>query len=215
MRTTVLYQDAPQIAEKLDQLKLTETALREAVRQGLMHRARLTKNHPRIYPGLVMWGEIVAALGDQLRPLEWERQDVGSFAITVNEEVGISISVLSGDEATGNPYAHPSNRSKKGRNTVEAIEANRQIDMFEDLLEDAKAEAADKNETWVLMHHTDWPKREIRVELSRPFDIGEDGKISEWSERIFLGAIPFDDDIGEIFQPDGPDIDFDIRRKSL
>ena len=214
MAATVLHQEPQEVASRLDQLGLKQGSLLDAVYQGLLHRARLTSNHPRIFPGLVMWGEIVAALGELLRPLGWVRQDVGSFSITVHETLGLAISVLSGDEATGNPYAHPTNRSKKGRNTVDAIDANRQIDMFEDLLEEAKAGTSEKNDTWILMHHTDVAKREIRIELSRPFDIGEDGKITEWSERIFLGAIPFDDDFGDVEHLDGPDIDFDILRKS-
>ena len=42
----------------------------------------------------------------------------------------------------------------------------------------------------------------------------KDGKISEWSERIILGSIPFDDDLVEIYPPSGPDIEIDIRRKA-
>lgn len=210
-----ILHDAPEeIASRLEQLGVTEVALREAIYQGHLQRTRLTLNHPRTFPGLVMWGEIVAALRDQLRHLDWIRQDVGSFPVTVNEALNLAIAVASGDEGTGNPYAHPSNRSKKGRNTVEAIEANRQmVLLFEEFMQEVK-EDVEGNQTWILMHHTDTTKGEIRFELSLPADIGNDGKITSWSERILLGSISFDDDLVEILQPGGPDIDIEIRRKA-
>lgn len=213
MLPNILYDAPEEIANRLEQLGVTEVALREAIYQGHLQRTRMTLNHPRNFPGLVMWGEVVAALRDQLRPLDWIRQDVGSFPVTVNETLNRAIAVASGDEATGNPHAHPSNRSKKGRNTVEAIEANRQMVLFDEFLQEIKDDV-DGNQTWILMHYTDTVKGEIRFELSLPADIGNDGKITSWSERILLGSISFDDELVEILQPGGPDIDIEIRRKA-
>lgn len=213
MLPNILHDAPAEIASRLEQLGVTDVALREAIYQGHLQRTRLTLNHPRNFPGLVMWGEVVAALRDQLRPLDWIRQDVGSFPVTVNETLKLAIAVASGDEATGNPYSHPSNRSKKGRNTVEAIEANRQMVLFEEFLQEIKDDV-EGNQTWILMHYTDTTKGEIRFELSLPADIGNDGKITSWSERILLGSISFDDDLVEILQPGGPDIDIEIRRKA-
>ena len=214
MLPNILYDAPEEIASRLDQLGVTEVALREAIYQGHLQRTRLTLNHPRTFPGLVMWGEVVAALRDQLRPLDWIRQDVGGFPVTVKETLNLAIAVASGDEATGNPYAHPSNRSKKGRHTVDAIESNRQmVLLFEEFMQDVK-EDVEGTQTWILMHHTDTSKREIRFELSLPAEIGNDGKITSWSERILLGSVSFDDDLVEILQPGGPDIDIEIRRKA-
>lgn len=212
MSTTVLFDNPQEIASRLEQLGLEESALREAVNQGHLQRTRLTLNYPLIYHGLNMWGEVVAALRNQLRPLDWVREDIGSYALTVHEERKLAITVASGDEGTGNPSAHPSNRSRKGRNTVEAIEANRQLELFEQLPPEMEAEEG--KQTWVLMHHTDTARGEIRVELSRPLSIGNDGKIAAWAERIILSSIPFDDELVEIYPPSGPDIDIDIQRKA-
>ena len=85
--------------------------------------------------------------------------------------------------------------------------------LFEEFMQEVK-EDAEGNQKWILMHHTDTAKGEIRFELSLPADIGNDGKITSWSERILLGSISFDDDLVEILQPGGPDIDIEIRRKS-
>lgn len=203
---------AEQVPSRLEQLGLVEPALREAIYQGHLQRARLTLNHPIIYHGLNMWGEVVAALRGQLRPLGWAREDIGSYALTVHEERKLAISVASGDEGTGNPSAHPTNRSRKGRNTVDAIEANRQLELFEQLPPERVDDEG--KQTWVLMHHTDTVKGEIRVELSLPSSIGNDGKITAWAERIILDSIPFDDELVEIYPPNGPDIDIDVRRKA-
>lgn len=206
--------DNPEVvANRLQQLGLKESPLREAIYQGHLQRTRLTLNHPIIYHGLNMWGEVVAALRNQLRPLTWVREDVGSYALTIHEERKLAITVASGDEGTGNPSAHPTNRSRKGRNTMDAIEANRrQLELFEQL--PPEVAEGEGRETWVLMHHTDISRGEIRVELSRPLSIGKDGKITAWAERIILASIPFDDELVEIYPPSGPDIDIEIQRKA-
>ena len=212
MNAIILFDNAEEIASRLDEFGVNEPALREAVYQGHLQRTRLTPNHPTIYHGLNMWGEIVAALREQLRPLNWIRQDVGTFALTVHQELGLAITVASGDEATGSPSAHPCNRSKKGRNTFEAIEANRQLELFEILPE--TQEIDNGTQTWVLLHHTDTGLGEIRYELSRPSNIGKDGRISKWSERIILSSIPFDDELVDSDPPSEPDIEIQIRRKA-
>lgn len=213
MNAIVLYDNADQIASRLEQLGLNEQVLHEAIWQGHLHRARLTENHPANFHGLVMWGDSVAALRDQTRPMGWIRKDVGSYALTEHEDLGLAITVASGDESTGVWYLQPTNRSKKGRNTVEAVEANQQLQLF-DLLPIEQQGGVDDNQTWVLLHHTDYQLGEIRMELSRPTAIGSDGKISEWSERIILGSIPLDGDQVEIEPPSGPDIEITVRRKA-
>lgn len=213
MTATLVNSDPQSVEHRLLQLGLETGPLLEAIYQAHLHRIRLTPNHPKIFPGLEMWGWAVAALRQQLRPFGWLGVDENNFPLTVQEERCLAISVASGDEATGNAFAHPSNRSRKGRSTVEAVEANQQGDMFEELLPQTHDEAGGR-ETWVLLHHTDVIRKEIRIELSKPSDIGKDGKISAWSERLILGSISFDDDLTEILPPSGPEIDIEIRRKA-
>jgi hypothetical protein len=213
MASPIIHSDPITVAERLEYLGVIEEALREAIYQAHLHRMRLTPNHPRIFAGLEMWGWGVAALREQLRPLGWFRADVGNFPLTVNETLGLAIAIASGDEGTGNPHAEASNRSKKGPNTVDAVETNQQFDLFAESLPQTK-EDAEGNDTWVLLHFTDPVKQEIRIELSRPSEIGDDGKISAWSERIILPSIPFDGDPVEIVAPSGPDVAIEIRRKA-
>jgi hypothetical protein len=213
MTSSLVHSDPLAVSSRLEQLGLDATPLREAVYQGHLQRTRLTPNHPKIFPGLEMWGWIVGSLREQLRPLGWDRVDVGNFPLTVNETLGLAIAVASGDEGTGNSLACPSNRSRKGRNTVDAIETNQQFDMFAESLPKA-LEDSDEHETWVLLHHTDFTRKEIRMELSRPSEIGDDGKISAWTERILIESNSFDGDAIEIEPPSGPDIEIEIRRKA-
>src|SRR5258708_6761383 len=205
MNTDAVLFDAGDVSARLLQLGLNSEVLRESVLQAHLRRTRLTANHPRIFPGLEMWGWAVAALRDQTRPLGCLAVEIANFPLTVNQELAVGISVAAGDEATGFPRLVPSNRARKGRNTAEAVEGNQQLDMFEAMVPRSGEETAG-HETWVLLHYTDWPGKEIRIELSRPSEIGRDGKISAWSERIILGSLPLDDEHIDIKHPDGPDI---------
>lgn len=213
MSADAIHADPVTVSVRLSELSLNEPALREAILQAHLQRSRLTANHPKIFPGLEMWGWAVASLGDQLRPLGWIRVDVGNFPLTVHEELGLAIAIAAGDEATGIASAVPSNRSKKGRNTIDAVETNQQFDLFDGYIPRPEQDS-DDHQTWVLLHHTDPVKKEIRIELSRPSEIGDDGKISAWSERILLSSLPFDGDALEIIPPSGPDILIDVRRKA-
>jgi hypothetical protein len=212
MKTNVVYVEPQAVEERLAQMELTEEVLVEALRLAHVYAARLTENHPRIYPGLVMWAEVVASLRNLLRPMGWHRPDSSVYEVIINADDKLGIAVASGDEGTGNPDANPSNKSPKGRYTVMAVDANRQADMFADMLPTRPATSELK--TWFLLHHFDAKKKERRIELSRPFDMDSDGKIIEWSERIILAPLTFGDDLGDLIFPESPDVDFEIYRKT-
>lgn len=215
MQACQIFSDSTDVTSRLDQLSLSLEAVREAVYQGHLHRVRLTQNHPSIFPGMEMWGWIVGSFRDQVRPLGWAAYEKTNYPLTVHSDLKLAVSVASGDASVGNPYGIPSNRSKKGRSTVEAIQQNSQLDMFADLIpQQTEFSGLEGFETWILLHHTDTAKNEIRFELSRPSSIDHAGKITEWSERILLGAIDLDESFAQITGPSGPDIDIDIRRKN-
>lgn len=215
MQACQVFSDQDEVAARLEQLSLERTPLREAVNQAHLQRVRLTPNHPSIFHGLEMWGWMVKAVRDQLRPLEWVAHEKSNYPLTVHSKLNLAIAVASGDGFVGNPLGMPSSRSRKGKNTVDAVEQNGQFDMFSELLPvPEELPESGPHETWVLLHHTDTVKKEIRIELSRPSGIDKGGKINFWSERIMLGAISIDDDLFEVAPPSGPEIDIEIRRKS-
>lgn len=194
--------------ERLAKLGLSEAPFLEAMQQANLKRAWLTNDHPIVYPGFMMWAELVKALREQLSVYGWETRRKGNYELVVSDELRLAIAVASGDEATGVPTATPTNRSPKGQHTFDIIEANRQLDLF---AEPSGIEEPEY-ETWVLLHYT--AHLELRMELSRPAAIGRDGKIKEWSERVIMSSIPLVDDSIEIVGPSGPDLDVDIRRRS-
>ncbi|MFO2234306.1 hypothetical protein QOU29_16540 [Pseudomonas aeruginosa] len=215
MQACQVFSELDEVAIRLEQLYLAREALREAVNQAHLQRVRLTPNHPSVFAGLEMWGWLVGALREQLRALGWFAHEKSNYPLTIHSTLNLAIAVASGDSNVGNPLGLPSNRSKKGKNTVDAVEQNRQFDMFAELLpEPEQLPESGSHDTWILLHHTDPAKKEIRMELSRPSGIGKGGKISSWSERIMLGSIDLDDDFTEITHPSGPDIDIEIRRKN-
>jgi hypothetical protein len=70
----------------------------------------------------------------------------------------------------------------------------------------------EKVTTWILLaHHA---KNELRAELSLPLDVGSDGRVSVWQERIILRTQPLDGELVMITPPAQPDIDVAVRRKA-
>lgn len=207
-----VYVEALDIYQRLALLGLKESSLREAMMQGYLARARLTANHPRIFHGTSTWAETVASLRELLRPDSWEKSDIGNYELTLNSTQDIAIQVVTGDEGTGLPQAMPSNKCPKGRNTIEAINNNHQLDLFEELIPLA-CRGIKNLSTWILLYRiaTD----EIRCELSLPSTISEEGKIRGWKERIILRPLYRGEKPFEVRPTQNPEIDIEIKRKAL
>lgn len=196
---------------RLAQISLTESALIEAVKHGYLARTRLTENHPRIFYGYATWAETVARLREALLPLGWEKSDKGNYELVINKLQELAIAVATGNEYTGSPYITPSNKCPKGTNTIEAININNQMDLFPELIP-APSINQDNFSTWILLYYI--AKDEIQCELSLPSDIGADGRIKGWKERIILKSIPLDEDLLELRPNESQDIDIPIKRKA-
>lgn len=209
------YHQPSDVDHRLDALGLSREILIEALNLANIYRVRTTDHHPRLYRYQIMSAETIAALRDLLIPSGWEKKDDGNYELTVNPVSNVAIMVASGDRATADLSSQPSNKSPKGWHTVHAIEVNRQADLFEELLPNKNTMPPANLHTWVLLHCV--TDKGIKCELSKPYDIGEDGKINAWSERIIIGIIPFNDDpvIDIDPNPDMPDIDIEITRKTI
>jgi hypothetical protein len=158
-------------------------------------------------------GETVKALREQLAPLGWERNDVKNYSRTIHPDGNIAIAVATGNEATGIASLSPVTKSAKGPSTIDAVENNRSQGWLPGL-EPVEMVNEDQTQltTWLLLiHHA---REEIRCELSQPFEIGSDGRISGWRERIILSSMPIDPEPMEILPPSQPDLDVQIRRKA-
>lgn len=210
---TVLHDDRIATTVALRVLGLSEGVLREAAMQGYLARTNCTANHPPMYPSFVAWGEAVRALREQLLPLGWTRRDENNYPRTVHPGGRIAIAIAAGNEATGMPNESPTTSSAKGPSTVAAVELNR-LQYCLPFLE-PELRTADDDEshltTWLLLiHHA---AEEIRSELSLPFEIGADGRINGWRERIILLSLPLDPEPLVVTPPPQPNFDIAIRRK--
>lgn len=215
-----IYCEELNTQERLAQLNLTEVALLEAVKNGYLARTKLTKNHPRIYWGYMTWAETVAGLREALLPLGWGKSSKGNYELAIHEELNLAIAVVTGDEGSGFPHATPSNKRPKGKNTIEAIGVNNQMDLIDEFVEPASESddfipeslVCNNNfQTWILLYH--FAENEIRCELSLPSEIEDDGIIKGWKERIILTAIPLGEPPIEIRPIESQDIDIEIKRK--
>lgn len=198
---------------------LTVEVLHTAGIQGEIARAAATENHPRLTGPFNAYCDATASLRDQLGSLGWTKLEEKNYPLTVSPDGAHAIVVAAGDECTGSKIA-PKTKSPKGPRTFAAVAANaQQISLF-DLVEQLTPPTAAGDEsqrlTWVLLVHRtiDGDDAELRMELSLPSRIGEDGRIEHWPERIILPVIRLDGDPGGLRAVDpGPDIDVDVTRR--
>ena len=212
---TVLHAEPASAATALAKLDLTEQPLLAAAMQGYLARIDCTANHPPLFPSFVAWGETVRALREQLAPAGWTRNDEKNYSRAVHPEGRIAIAVATGDEATGMAALSPCTKSAKGQSTVEAMEVNRAQFFLPGMEPPEASDDAEEKEpvtTWLLLiHHA---ADEIRAELSLPYDLGIDGRVSVWQERTLLRAVPLDPEQLAVVPPTQPDIDVVVRRKA-
>lgn len=208
----LLHVEPLAIANALARLDLTEEPLLTAAKHGYLARTNCTANHPPLFPSFVAWGETVRALREQLAPSGWKRNDEKNYSRTLHPQGHIAIAVATGNEATGLAEGSPCTKSAKGPSTVDALEINR----LQYCLPGMEPTGPDNEEkqptTWMLLvHHAD---NEIRAELSLPLEIGIDGRVSVWRERVLLRALPLDPEPIAVVPPTQPDIDVVVRRKA-
>ena len=125
----------------------------------------------------------------------------------------MAIVVATGDEGTVIASKTPKTNYPKGTVTHEAVDVNRaQLDLpgITPISDGTRPRAT----TYVLLI-ANQSGRGVRAELSLPLEIGEDGRIELWAERIILP--PLEDDGGEGARRGadrGPDFDVDVVRRT-
>lgn len=174
-----------------------------------------TELQPKGSGGTLAWINGTAALRSQLLPLQWTIADINNQPRVVSPDGKHAITVMCGDAHTGNWNRAPSTRNTRGSQTVRSVNINaRQFDMFADHLRNIPSIAPRSGEEqtlWILLYYVDMENDEVHYELSRPTNMGENGKVDGWSTRfimppLLLGA-PGD------YQgppPTAPDIDIPV-----
>jgi hypothetical protein len=217
MRTNVLSKPE-ESRDRLAELGgLDALIFAQAIQRGQAIAAGFTLNHPAICRGISQWGEVVAAIREQLLPQGWTRMDEDNLPLTVNPTRTIAISVSTGDENTGIADAKPSTRSTKGPRTADAVVVNAlQLELFGNVpLKPEELKESNGVMTWILLFHRDVTAQETRFELSRPVKMDSDGHVDVWVERIIFPALPFGTDgvLAPEDLPLSPEIVPEVKRK--
>jgi hypothetical protein len=152
--------------------------------------------------GLVRWARTVGLLRRKLHELSWTAADPQNLPLIINPSGSISIITTTGDGATGYRYKTPKTQYSKGSATKATVDTDTDIQLsIMNLLHDELAEEISQvvvaeegqREVWCLLYHYNAFTGELRAELSRPASMESGSQISEWRERIMLGAIPLGD----------------------
>jgi hypothetical protein len=216
MKTNV-FSKPEESRDRLAELGLEAVIFTQAIQRGQAIAAGYTSNHPAICRGISQWGEVVAAIREQLSPQGWTRMDDDNFALTVNPTRTIAISVSTGDEITGIADATPSTSSTKGPRTADAVVVNAlQLDLFGNVpLKPEELKGSNGVMTWILLFHRDVTAQETRFELSRPVKMDSDGHVILWVERIIFPPLPFGTDgaLAPADLPLSPEIVPEVKRK--
>lgn len=202
---------------RLAELDLSEKSLRRALSEGLLARLNCTENHPPAFRGQVAWGESVRALRDELAPQGWVPSNEGNSALAVNEAGDTAVTVVLGDDGTGDETKTVSTKYGRGPKTFQHVRSNAgQLSYFSTEGSAPDIVPPTSQRVWMLLHHLDFAEREVRCELSLPVRIGDDARPDVWDERIILAPIAIDDD--ELLLPadsdlDGPEIDIPVEKR--
>lgn len=184
----VVHDDPYEAEGRLAELGLNSALLVDSLRQGELQRRMASPLDPPSAPGVAAWARCVRSLRENLLPSGWVSSDRNNLSTVVSPDGRTAIAVATGDEVTGNPdpASRPRTKYPRGSTYVQAIERNVQLELFPDLRR-LKGEITDETVTWVLLRRS--TSEAIFAELSRPVDMGDDGRVNEWAERIILGRI--------------------------
>jgi hypothetical protein len=167
--------------------------------------------YPATYRGVVMWAETLAELRRQLLKIRdgWEIGATENYATVYCTERDIAIAVVAGDGAVGRSLHEPRLTRKKGTKTTQRVRLNARLLYVQEELfsrEELHLPPDEACRTWFLLVHP--TTKEIRIELSCPLSIDDEGFVSGWLERILLSPVLISGAIAPV-SPDDDDYDDD------
>lgn len=147
----------------------------------------------RIEAGFNRWAWGVAALGESLVPMGWSRE--GDLEGVTNPDRTIAIIVTKGDAGVGNMLQEVRASRPRGCLTRARVQSNYQLLYLPGFQPEPEALSDLPPILWMLLHHT--TNGVLRLELSLPESIEENGRVIKWAERIPLGSYGLGDDTGD------------------
>jgi hypothetical protein len=205
-----VYTSANNIENRLAELDLSPSDLRETCLRAYGHWADHTDLDPASIANTNLWGRATRVLRELLLPRGWEPDNSDQQPRTVHPSRQWAVIVSSGDAGTGLPSSNPSTKNPKGGATIRKVAINQAQLVFPGFSADLPA--AETCISWILLIHVS--QAEIRAELSLPAEISESGFVTKWAERIILEPIPRGEG-DELFvtneEDDGPDFNVAVE----
>lgn len=205
-------------ADRLAELGLKPDAIYASIRAGDTERGRASGTYyPRNYPGIAMWAGTLAELRRQQVKLQenWDVGQTGNYETVYSTERKIAFAVVAGDAYTGiDGERQPKLTRKRGPKTKQRVDRNRRrlgqlaLDLQLSLGERGLPPDEDCQTWFVVVCAT---ADDVRVEVSLPRAVGDDGFVGEWVERILLLPVPLSGAVAPINDEDyGDDDDGDL-----
>lgn len=174
--------------------------------------------HPKGSSGTMAWIQGTRTLRSVTLPQGWVLDDPKNQPRIVSPDGKHAITVMCGDENTGNPNRTPQTRNKRGRQTTNSVAYNAgQQDLFPVDREELQrfTPGSDSQQTlWILLFHVDLPNRVVQYELSRPVNMGENERVDGWAPRFIMPPLHIDES-NDLPGPDSsPDIDIPVTPKT-
>ena len=176
--------DPIEAQDRLSALDIDPQDLLAAVSFGQAFWADATLHDPRSSVGITAWGKTVRMLRDILVPKGWTVENHHNYELTVHPSGDFAIAVSAGDDRTAlSDDLLPETRAPKGVWTTRVVNANKLQLSFAEVSPEWVQQI---RQTWMLLYYRDNKTDELRVELSLPVGMNEDGRVDEWQERIVL-----------------------------
>lgn len=202
---------------RLSGLGIDSEAIFAALHAGDVAARQADEYSPVTASGTERWNHTVQELRRNLAMQGWHVQNPNNSPRIVRPDGELSISVVSGDERTGNPDKEPRNAHPLGQTVDESVFRNRAKEVTgqtvlesveDDAIEHALRTGHLDASTWILLYF-DEPGTGLRAELSYPHATA-DGYVSAWPERII---IPLEQPMDELLPLETPveDVEFEIR----
>jgi len=183
-------------AEHLKEFGLNVEMLHRSIEVGDNKRGQVSQEvYPLTYRGFVMWAETLAELRRQLLKLS-DGYDIGrtsNYETIFCKKRNVALAVVAGDSMVGiKGTRDPRLTRKKGIKTTERVNRNarfifQQGELFP-LPRTVKIPDDEACLTWFLMVRP--TTKEVRLELSWPLLIDQDGFVGGWQKRILVPPVP-------------------------
>ncbi|MCY9843797.1 hypothetical protein [Vibrio caribbeanicus] len=210
----IVQRQTESISTTKDHLVSNLGIITEAIQRGLSVRRMMTENNPVTSSGQYFYGEVVRALRELLKPVGYEKASIRNVELTINKTEGIAIYLCSGCEQTGNLSGAPQSIRQRGDFTLELLslkyDDSPNIDLFPELLPEAKPQNKLNCEVWFLLHFFDKTNNSVKAELARAISYDKKGFVTGFDRKNRIIINIDSDEIVDI-APDFTDvIDFDI-----